>query len=454
MADGVINTCSGTVTDAGGVNGNYLNSDTLLLTIFPDQLNSAVQVAFNSFELEAGFDALVILDGIDENGTIVGVYLGTDSPGTITATNPQGALTFAFLSDDILNTAGWSATLSCVPSGSAPGCATALSPADAATNVSVEANLSWTAGTGNATAYDVYFGTSATPALLQADVVGTSFDLPTLLNATTYYYQVVPKNANGSATDCSILSFTTEDAAQNVILMQNGTVTACDATFYDSGAADNDYSNGETLTLTILPETPGSLVSVTFNQFSTDPGFDLLTVYNGTSNLGTPVSSLGGNSIAVPFTITSDSPDGALTFTFVSDFQVTSTGWSAQVTCVDNNVAPNCAVDFSPADNSTGVTSNPTISWSSGGGAPLNYDVYFGSDAQNLTLVEDNFLGTSYQPATLGLNTTYYWQFVPANNSGSATGCAVLQFSTTPNQEILMTTDTISACGSTFYDDG
>lgn len=454
MANGVINTCSGTFTDAGGVNGNYFNNDTLLLTIFPDQLNSAVQVAFNSFELEAGFDALVILDGIDENGTIVGVYLGTDSPGTITATNPQGALTFAFLSDDILNTAGWSATLSCVPSGSAPGCATALSPADAATNVSVEANLSWTAGTGNASAYDVYFGTSTTPALLQADVVGTSFDLPTLLNATTYYYQVVSKNANGSATDCAILSFTTEDAPQNIILMQNGTVTACNATFYDSGAADNDYNNGETLTLTILPETPGSLVSVTFNQFSTDPGFDLLAVYNGTSNLGTPVSSLGGNSVVVPFTITSDSPDGALTFTFVSDFQVTSTGWSAQVTCVDNNVAPNCAVDFSPADNATGVTSNPTISWSSGGGAPLNYDVYFGSDAQNLTLVEDNFLGTSYQPATLALNTTYFWQIVPANNSGSALDCSVLQFSTTPNQEILMTTDTISACGSTFYDDG
>lgn len=454
MANGVVNTCSGTFTDAGGVNGNYFNNDTLLLTIFPDQLNSAVQVVFNSFELEPGFDALVILDGIDENGTIVGVYLGSDSPGTVTATNPQGALTFAFLSDDILNAPGWSATIGCVPSGSTPGCATTLSPADQATDVSVEANLSWSAGTGTTTAYDVYFGTSATPALLQADVTGTSFDLPTLLNETTYFYQVVPKNANGSAADCAILSFTTEAVAENVILMQNGTVTACDALFYDSGAANGDYNNGETLTLTILPDEPGNLVSITFNQFSTDPGFDLLTVYNGTSNLGSPVSSLGGSNLNVPFTITSDSPDGALTLTFVSDFQVTSTGWAAEINCVENNVVPSCAIDYSPASNATGVTVNPTLSWSSGGGAPLSYDVYFGSDAGNLVLVENNYLSTSYSPSELALNTTYYWQIVPENNSGAAVDCPVNQFTTTANQEILMTTDTISACGSTFYDDG
>jgi len=52
MANGVINTCSGTFTDAGGVNGNYFNNDTLLLTIFPDQLNSAVQVFSTSLNLK------------------------------------------------------------------------------------------------------------------------------------------------------------------------------------------------------------------------------------------------------------------------------------------------------------------------------------------------------------------------------------------------------------------
>jgi hypothetical protein len=454
MSNGVINTCSGTFTDAGGVNGNYFNNDTLLLTIFPDQPNSAVQVDFNSFEIEAGFDALVILDGIDENGTIIGVYLGSDSPGTVTATNPQGALTFAFLSDDILDAPGWTATISCVPSGSTPGCATALSPANEATNVSTQANLSWSAGTGTTTSYDVYFGTSTTPVLLQSDVVGTSFDLPVLLNETTYYYQIVPKNSNGSATDCAVLSFTTEAVAENIVLMQNGTVTVCDALFFDSGSSDNDYSNGESLSLTLLPETPGNLVSVTFNAFNTDPGFDLLTIYNGTSNLGNPISSLGGSNLTLPFTITSDSPDGALTLTFVSDFQVTNAGWSAEISCVDNNIVPACASNYSPALNATEVSLNSSLSWTSGGGAPLSYDVYFGSDANSLVLVEDNFLSTTYQLNNLSLNTTYYWQIVPENNFGSALNCPVNQFSTTPNVEVLMSTDTISACGAVFYDDG
>jgi subtilisin-like proprotein convertase family protein len=453
MANGIINTCSGTFTDAGGVNGNYLNNDTLLLTIFPDQANSAVQAAFNSFELESGFDALVILDGIDENGTIVGVYLGTDSPGTVTATNPQGALTFAFISDDIINAPGWSATISCVPSTSVPTCATNLSPADLSTGVSVDANLSWSAGLGVTTAYDVYFGTSVNPPLLQADVTATSFDLPTLLNSTLYYYQIVPKNSNGTATDCPILSFTTE-AAPNVILMQNGSVTACDAQFFDTGGANSDYSNGESLLLTILPDSPGNLVSITFTQFNTDPGFDLLTIYDGVDDQGTPISSLGGNSFTLPFTVTSDDPTGALTLRFSSDFQVTASGWAAQISCEENNTAPSCAADLFPVNNATGVTATPTITWSSGGGAPQSYDVYFGTDASNLPLVENNLLATTYSPTGLNLNTTYFWQIVPENNSGSAVGCPVNQFTTTPNQEILMTTDTLTVCGVSFFDDG
>lgn len=454
MTNGSISTCEGIFTDAGGSNGNYFNSDTLTFTIFPGLPNSSVQVDFTSFQLETGFDILAILDGVDENAPIIGFYLGSDSPGTVTATNPQGALTFVFLSDEIFNETGWTATVSCIPNSSVPECATNLSPSNGTQNVAIDANLSWSAPSGTITGYDVYFGTSAQPPLVASSVSGTSYDLPTLDFNTQYYYQIVPVNSNGAATGCAVNTFFTQNETQDVILMQNGVITTCSGLFFDSGGQDGDYSNGESFTLTVLPETPNSLVSVTFNTFNTDPGFDLLTIYNGTTTNFTPISSLGGSSIQTPFTITSDSPDGALTFTFSSDFQVTSAGWSALLSCIDNTGAPNCATNLTPADGATGITLNTELSWSSGGGAPLSYDVFFGTDAQNLTLIADNNVDTDVEVGPLVQGQTYFWQVVPSNGNGDAIDCPISSFTATSENQILMTTDTITACNATLYDSG
>jgi subtilisin-like proprotein convertase family protein len=99
----------------------------------------------------------------------------------------------------VLNT-----TLPTVP----PGNATGFSPANNAVNVLTNGFLSWTA-TAEASAYDVYLGTTSTPGLV-ATVVGTSYQFsPTLNINTVYYYKIVPKNAAGSATGSTTLSFTT-----------------------------------------------------------------------------------------------------------------------------------------------------------------------------------------------------------------------------------------------------
>jgi PKD repeat protein len=43
----------------------------------------------------------------------MGTYCGTNSPGTVTATNTQGALTFVFHSDVSVTLSGWAANVSC-----------------------------------------------------------------------------------------------------------------------------------------------------------------------------------------------------------------------------------------------------------------------------------------------------------------------------------------------------
>ncbi|MBL0103894.1 MAG: hypothetical protein IPP51_09135 [Bacteroidetes bacterium] len=58
----------------------------------------------------------------------------------------------------------------------APGCVSTSSPSASATGVSPVTTLSWTAGTGNPTSYDVYFGTASNPPLVSAGQIGTTFN--------------------------------------------------------------------------------------------------------------------------------------------------------------------------------------------------------------------------------------------------------------------------------------
>ena len=88
-----------------------------------------------------------------------------------------------------------------------PEQATNPGPADLATNVSVIADLGWTAGSG-AASHDVYFGTSS-PGNFQRNQTATTFDPGTLDSNITYYWRIDEKNAGGTTTG-TVWSFTTE----------------------------------------------------------------------------------------------------------------------------------------------------------------------------------------------------------------------------------------------------
>ncbi|WP_210519974.1 fibronectin type III domain-containing protein [Hymenobacter terricola] len=90
-----------------------------------------------------------------------------------------------------------------------PNCATSFVPATGATGVVRTPTITWNSGGGVATGYDVYFGTTATPPLVVTNQPGTSYTPAALAATTTYYYKIVPRNANGAATGCVTNSFTT-----------------------------------------------------------------------------------------------------------------------------------------------------------------------------------------------------------------------------------------------------
>lgn len=101
--------CSGTFDDTGGPSAAYSGNEDWTNIIQPTA--SSVTMTFTSFDLETNFDSLWVWDG-QPNTALMGIYTGTNSPGTITAAS--GAMSLRFKSDPFVNNAGWTATWSCV----------------------------------------------------------------------------------------------------------------------------------------------------------------------------------------------------------------------------------------------------------------------------------------------------------------------------------------------------
>lgn len=103
----VYTAANGTLYDTGGASGNYGNDEREIWVIQPPEANS-VTLSFSSFSTENTWDYLYIYDGDNVFSPPLGVYTGTDNPGTVTSTG--GAITVEFRSECATNNSGWSAT--------------------------------------------------------------------------------------------------------------------------------------------------------------------------------------------------------------------------------------------------------------------------------------------------------------------------------------------------------
>lgn len=98
---------TGSFYDTGGSGGNYSDNEGELWLIQPAGASS-VTLTFSAFSVEANWDYMYIYDGNTVFSPVIGVYTGTNSPGTVTATS--GAMLIEFRSDCSTVGTGWAAS--------------------------------------------------------------------------------------------------------------------------------------------------------------------------------------------------------------------------------------------------------------------------------------------------------------------------------------------------------
>jgi|GEM_PF-1607957 len=715
--DSVVTTCSGNFYDSGSNTGNYSPNESGTMTFTPSSANSIMQVVFNAFSVENGFESFKVYDGPTNSSPLIGQFTNTNQPDTITATSLNGSLTFEFTSDGSVQQFGWSASLNCIAANACAGAPVGGNAVAADSSVCENSNVSlsllgnttgtgityqWqesangltytdiagattalasftvldttyyrcniTCGVSNITTpstavmvtfnlfYDCYCGPNTTANIGgfcggnnmdTVIIVSTTLNNASACNTTAFgayssypasgsttatLQQLVPYqlyvtntgnsiqsvwidydhsgtfdanewqqisttsvagvastitinipvnsltgitgmrlrsrgalNQNGANDGCLVMGSgetedyiititpaspcvapptagtaiastassclgvafdvmlqgasagsgqtyqwqssdnnttwadianetnptltTTQDSAtyyrcvltcsaisassvsvmvgDGCIVMSNDTVYTCSSSFYDSGTLSSNYSNNENYTLTIYPGTPGNAVSVLFNSFNTESGYDGLSIYDGTdatapiipsglpAGFNAPADSWYGlntpySDVNFPGVVTASfsNPTGALTFVFTSDGSVVRAGWDATVSCVavPACIAPPTAGTISAAATSVCIGESTVLSTTGQTiGSGLTYQWWESASATGTFTP----IATATTPtlSVSPLMTMYYKLQITCSGQS-----ALSNIETVVVNCYTMSNNTITTCSGTLYD--
>ncbi len=248
--------CSGTVYDSGGNNGNYGANEDSYITISPVGA-STVTISFPQFDIEAGsgstcdYDFIEIFDGNSTNAPSLGKYCNTTgNPGSITSTG--GSITVHFHSDPGVEQAGFEMTWQCTLPTAPP---TANFTADNPSTCTGLVNFT-DLSTNGPTSWSWDFGDGNTSNLQNPTHQYTANG--------TYTVTLTATNANGSdvATQTSYITVNMPQAPvvsdDTVCVNQSTTLTASapdSIVWYSDANASNTIGLGSTYTTPNLSST-------------------------------------------------------------------------------------------------------------------------------------------------------------------------------------------------------
>jgi hypothetical protein len=283
----------------------------------------------------------------------------------------------------------WSFTTVVAP----PGAPTRLSPADSATNIAVNPTFIWNSSV-TATSYTVQISTNSgfsSFVVNQSGIAGTSYNAGGLSTGTQYFWRVSATNGGGTSLFSAAGLFTTSaivPAPPTLVSPSNGAV----------GVA-----------LSPTHTWNGSIGAVSYTlQLSTALDFSTLVLnQSGLTSTSYAASGLTNNMLYF-WRVSATNASGTSAYSTVSSF--TTVG-----------LPPAAPILVLPAIGATGVSLNPTLSWSASDGA-TNYTVQVStaSDFSSVLINQSGVTGISTPVSGLANNTLYYWRVSASNNDGSS----------------------------------
>jgi hypothetical protein len=288
-------------------------------------------------------------------------------------------------------------------------------PTDGETDIILETDISWTCSDpdNDVISYDIYLGDSSDPPLFATDIVGNLYTPGDLEFDTTYYWKIVAKDSQGAETSGPVWEFTTRG--------NDPPNTPSDP---NPENGENDIPINKCLSWT--SEDPDG-DDVTYDVYFGKNGEDLLLVSSNQSN----------NKYC---------PNDVLEFETQYDWKIIAWdiyGYSAigptWYFTTEANVPPYTPSDPNPEDGATDVPIEKLLKWTGGDpneGDRTFYDVYFGT-SNPPPLVAEGILQPAYDPGTLEVDTTYYWQIISEDTQGETATGPIWHFTTEaePNQK-------------------
>ncbi len=353
MSTGLRIVCDGVFTDNGGANAGYGNGLNQIQT-FRSPNNNRLRFDFSQFSTESGLDYLDIYDGPTTAYPYLGRFSGSSSPGEILSSG--NSLTFRFVSNGSTNNTGWLANISCAgpaltPYNMSNGTITACEgmfydDGGVLGNYSNNQNLIQTfcSGNGNRMVFRfnqnsitqfnddslfVYDGNSVSSPLVAVYTGATIYE-PAVSTGTCITFRFKSSSFNSSGGWAANFSCLDVPPQPEVFTMRGGIRYACSGIFSDDGGLNESYRSNQNPTYTFFSNTPGARLQFNFSQFSTEFNSDRLQIYDGPSTSTSLLGTYSGSNS--PGIVTSTG--NALTFRWLSNGSVSSSGWAASIACV------------------------------------------------------------------------------------------------------------------------